>query len=157
MDATSYSGVRAPGPAPRSEPARRRPVLPGWGWAIVAALATVLAVVGRTSLPLTVAAATLAVVSAGLTLAAALGPRAKSREVMTDLAPVPPDAIRDAFRAGTLGREDLVFLLDRLERTSLRPTLPVRQVDDVRTIVDAPEEEFLRYLEGRIGDFEGSL
>jgi hypothetical protein len=151
------SGADRPEGAGPSEPEKRRPVLPGWGWAIVAASATVLALLASASFALTVAGATLAVVAAALTIRAAVGPRPKSRDTATELAPVPLDSIREAFRAGTVGREDLVFLLDRLERTSLHPTLPVRQAVEVRTIVGVPEEEFLRYLEERIGEFEGSL
>jgi hypothetical protein len=101
--------------------------------------------------------ATLAVVAAALTVATSLGPRGPRPIVSPRVANTPLFSVREALRSGSLGREELVFLLDRLERVTLRPTLPIRQPEEIAAIVGAPEEEFLRYLEARVRELEGAL
>jgi hypothetical protein len=133
---------------------RRRPI-PGWGWAVVAAFATALAVFDRFDLPVAAALAAFSVLAAGLIVASSLGPRPPAVfEADEGLSP-PLSDVRDALLWGQLGREDLVFLLDRIERTVGRPELPFRRPDEVRTIVTVQEAEFLRYLEWRVAALEG--
>ncbi len=155
MAAPAAREVRS-APAPR---APRRPgprLLPGWGWAILAALATTVAILGRDSAALAVAAATVAVLAAAVTVATALGPWQPRAAVARVPALLSVDSIRAAFRSGPLGRESLVDVLDRLERLILRPNLPVRTPEEAGRIVHAPEAEFLRYLASRLDEIEGS-
>lgn len=139
---------------------RRRPrknLLPGWGWALLATVATAFAVLGRNTPAVAVSSATLAVVAAVLTVATSLGPWRPTAAAPRQDLPEPLDSVREAFRLDAVGREDLVFLLDRLERAGARPTLPLRRPGEVRAIVDVPEPEFLRFLAARVEELEGSL
>jgi len=156
MESTTPRTGPSAGLGPPAGAARRR-VLPGWGWAVIAALATAAAVLVQTSLILGVCAATLALVAAGLTVASALGPREPEPRVTRSINPAPLGSVREAIRAGPMGREDIVFLLDRVERASVRPNLPIRRPEEVGRIVSATDEEFLRYLAARVDDLEGSM
>jgi len=132
-------------------------VLPGWGWALVAAFATVLAILARGDFVIEVMLATLAVTAAGLTVAFALGPRGPPEFEKPRFVPVPLMSVREALRSGALGREELVYLLDRLERVSVHPTLPIRKPEELAAIVSVPEDVFLGYLESRVRELEGAL
>jgi hypothetical protein len=132
-------------------------LLPGWGWAVVAAVATVLAILLRDEPAGELFFAALAVVAAGVTIARSLGPRAPRAPVPPKPVRVVPVRVRIALRSGSLGREDLVFLLDRIERVGVRPNLPIRRSEEVQAIVRASEEDFLRYLETRVTELEGAL
>lgn len=101
--------------------------------------------------------AAVAVTAAGLAVASSLGPRAPPAPVGPKVVQIPLFSVREALRSGGLGREDLVYLLDRLERVSVRPTLPIRRSEEVEGIVSASEQEFLRYLEARVRELEGAL
>lgn len=155
MAAPSAREVRSAAAAPG--PGRPGPrLLPGWGWAILAALATTVAILGRDSPALAVAAATVAVLAAAITVATALGPWQRKPVAAGVPGVLSVDSIRAAFRSGPLGRESLVDVLDRLERLILRPNLPVRTPEEAGRIVHAPDAEFLRYLASRLDEIEGS-
>lgn len=72
--------------------------------------------------------------------------------------PVPgapgPSRVRGWLAAGRLGREELVLLVDRLERKSLTPTLPIRSPAELAKLVRLPPAEFRRYLEDRLTRIE---
>jgi len=152
---TARAGIPE-GPGPSRSPRVDR-VLPGWGWAIIAACATALAILARGDFVAEVILAALAVAAAGLTVAFALGPRGPPEFEKPRFLPVPLMSAREALRSGELGREELVYLLDRLERVSVRPTLPIRKPEELAAIVGVPEDVFLGYLESRIRELEGAL
>jgi len=141
----------------QSSPRSLERLLPGWVWAIVAGVATLVAILLQNAPAVEVFLAACAVAAAGLTIARSLGPRAPRVAVQRRVDFGLPVSVRDAFRSGSLGREDLVILLDRLERVGLRPNLPIRSSEEVQAIVGASEPEFLRYLEGRLTELEGAL
>lgn len=134
-----------------------RRVLPGWGWAVVAGCATALAILARGDFVAEVILAALAVATAGLTIAISLGPRGLPPFVNPRAPSETLFNVREALRSGELGREELVFLLDRLERVSVRPTLSVRTSAEIAAIIRVPEDAFLRYLETRVRELEGAL
>jgi len=138
-------------------PPRMDRALPGWGWAVIAACATALAILARGDFVLEVILAALAVAAAGLTVAFALGPRGPPEFEKPRFLPVPLMSAREALRSGAPGREELVYLLDRLERVSVRPTLPIRNPEELAAIVSVPEDVFLGYLESRLRELEGAL
>lgn len=156
MDDPTLRGHHSGHPG-RPRPRALQRVLPGWAWAIVAAVATVVAILARSDPPVEISLAALAVTAAGLTIATSLGPRSPPLPVGPRAVRMPLLSVREALRSGALGREDLVHLLDRLERVSVRPTLPIRSSEEVQAIVRASEQDFLRYLEARVRELEGAL
>ncbi len=81
-------------------------------------------------------------------------------EVRASRAPAPPtppetSGVRAWLQSGPIGREEIVLLLDRLERESLHPDLPsstVRELDRLRYL---PAPEFRKYVARRLDDIEG--
>lgn len=96
--------------------------------------------------------AAVAVFAGGMAIAAALLPPRRKEAPPS----FPPSAspVRQMFSSGHLGREDLVLLLDRIERTSVHPRLPPRPTQELRLLVALPAEEFRRYLDRRITEIE---
>lgn len=68
--------------------------------------------------------------------------------------PTPTVNVRLAFASGALGREDLVLLLDKVERAGPNPTLPVRSADELHALTSRPERDFLAYVADRLGSLE---
>jgi hypothetical protein len=63
--------------------------------------------------------------------------------------------VRVSFRSGPFGREEVVLLLDRIERLGPTPTLPSRSEEDLAGIVQLPAAEFVDWVDRRITDLEG--
>jgi hypothetical protein len=125
-----------------------------WWWAAAAIALTVASIATgaqeAVALPLAAAAAACAVVAlletihrqpSGTPSAAVAGAREPSR-------------VRGWLDAGRLGREELVLLVDRLERKALTPTLPIRSPTELAKLVRLPPAEFRRYLENRLARIE---
>ncbi|MGP8077609.1 MAG: hypothetical protein ACLQD8_01985 [Thermoplasmata archaeon] len=128
----------------------------GWIWPTLAGIATAIAIVGRDDPVLAISGATFAVVTASLALAGVVRRPAADPLGTPELGPVSPGRVREAFRSQTLGREDLVLLLDRIERAGRAPNLPLRSSAELKDIIHAPDETFRRYLTARVEAIEGS-
>ncbi len=126
-----------------------------WWWPAIAAIAAALAIATSSTYAISAPAATAAVVAAAFAIVDALR-RAPSANLSAARGPeVPLSYVRDWFGAGALGREDLVLLVDRLERSSLRPDLPARTGEEMAALVQLPPTEFRRYLTHRLDRLEG--
>ncbi|HTP54586.1 MAG TPA: hypothetical protein VML94_06495 [Thermoplasmata archaeon] len=64
--------------------------------------------------------------------------------------------VRAWFHRGTLGREEILMLVDRLDRGADRPDLPIRLSDEVARLVRLPEEQFRAYVNARLDSIEGT-
>jgi hypothetical protein len=126
----------------------------GLAWPAVAGVATGIALAASHNLSVAVPAAALAVVAGGLALVAALRPEPSRDDRPTFPSRISP--VREMFSSGPLGREDLVLLLDRIERTLSRPDLPPRPAQQIEALLSLPPAEFRRYLAARLAIIEGS-
>lgn len=126
----------------------------GWWWVVLAGALTVGALVTSDEYSFAVPLAAAAVLAAGLAVADTArrlsGPRPAGRRV----SPVPTSGVRDWIRAGELGREDLLLLLDRLERKAVRPDLPARTPEEIGELVMLRPEKFSEYIEQRVASLE---
>lgn len=66
-----------------------------------------------------------------------------------------PVGVRSWFTEGSLGREEIVLLLDRLDRHGPHPSLPARPPLELRRLVELPAREFRRYVGHRLDQLEG--
>jgi hypothetical protein len=126
----------------------------GWVLPLVAAVATVLAVVAGSNLAVALPAAAIAVLAAGLLFARTWSLRARGPD------PAPPDPrtdadrLRTAFRSGRIGREELVLALNRLERSLLRPDLAPPPVAELARLAALPPDQFRKYVRGQLDRLE---
>ncbi len=65
-----------------------------------------------------------------------------------------PRGIRAWLRSGTVGREEIVLLLDRLDRSGPRPDLPSRPPLEVARLVALPDDDFRAYVARRMDEIE---
>ncbi len=129
----------------------------GWVWPSVAALASLTAILARSNEWVSVPVAALAVVAAGVVLAGALRAAPRRPDAAASRDAGPSVGIREMFRAGGLGREDLILTLDRIERKTAHPGLPARPPQELARLVRLSDPEFERYLEARVATLEGTL
>ena len=129
----------------------------GWWWVVLAALFASLAIVASDSYAVAVPAAAAAVLAATLAVADTVRRTAAARAPPARFRPVPRSGVRDWLAAGELGREDVVLLLDRLERKVARPDLPARTPMEIGALVDLDLPEFLRYVTERLDALEGTV
>lgn len=66
-----------------------------------------------------------------------------------------PVGVRSWFVEGSLGREEIVLLLDRLDREGPHPELPARPPADLRRLVELPAGSFREYVRGRLDQLDG--
>ena len=59
-----------------------------------------------------------------------------------------------AFGSGPLGREDIIYTLDRLDRQMLSMARPPRSVAEVRALARVPPAEFRAYVTARLDELE---
>jgi hypothetical protein len=63
--------------------------------------------------------------------------------------------VRAWFHRGSLGREEILLLVDRLDRGADRPDLPIRPSHETDRLVRLSEEEFRAYVNARLDAIEG--
>lgn len=129
-----------------------------WLLPAVAVAATALAVWGGPNLAVAVPAATIAVLAAGLLFAVVWFD--DRRRTPRSYRPHPPRDVlrlRFALRSGRLGREEIVTMLDGVERGGPNPALPNRTVHEMDVLVRLPAAEFRSYLRTRLDDLEVRL
>lgn len=63
--------------------------------------------------------------------------------------------LREWFRSGALGREEIVRLLDRIDRMGAHPALPVRTIPEMDRLRRLPSGEFLDLVARRLDEIEG--
>ena len=125
-----------------------------WVGLSVAAFASFVAILERGNLPAEVPAAICAVAAAALVIVDVVrptqvqmpGPYAEQTEWL--------GRVRGAFRSTRMGREDLVRILDQIERSSSNPALPLRSPEYFEQIARVSNAEFNRYLSERVEALE---
>ncbi|MGB6501789.1 MAG: hypothetical protein WBG19_10435 [Thermoplasmata archaeon] len=126
-----------------------------WGFPVVAALATLVALAADTNQSIAIPAATCAVFAAAL----ALWDAVRAREPIPTPAPAADLSASGGgseswFHGGTMGQEAIVLLLDRIDRALAHPSLPARSARELTILRTLPRDEFLRYIESRIAQLE---
>lgn len=96
-----------------------------------------------------------AVVFAGLTLWDAVRRSDPSGRRAAARGHPPPVGARGWFLHGGVGREELVLLVDRLDRAGDHPDLPVRTPAEVERILRLSDREFRAYVNARLDAIEG--
>jgi hypothetical protein len=128
-----------------------------WWWPALAAVFAAIAIARSNNYAVAVPAAAGAVIAAAFAVGDAVRRTAFPRTAPSQFRPVPRSGVRDWLAAGELGREDLVLLLDRLERKVLRPDLPARTPMEIGAIVNLGPSEFDRYVADRIQALEWTV
>ena len=64
------------------------------------------------------------------------------------------DHLRSLFHPGRIGREAMVFALDRLERLGPHPTLPARRTEELERLRSLSLAEFRAYVRARLDALE---
>lgn len=127
-----------------------------WWWPVLAAALTVVAVLMSADYAVAVPAAVGAVLVAAVAVGEAVTRLAAPPTASALTFRTPTSTVRDLFQASELGREDLLLMLDRLERKSSHPNLPARTPQEIEAIVTLRPDEFRRYVAGRIASLEGT-
>lgn len=125
--------------------------------ATVASALTAVAVASVSTDAIAIPAAAGAVLVAALAVGEAASRTAGPSPAAPRARPVPQSGIRDWLGAGEMGREDLLLLLDRLERKTSNPNLPARTPQEVTALARLTPPEFRRYLARRLDALEGSV
>jgi hypothetical protein len=123
-----------------------------WGLALAATF-TILSVLTSANYAVAVPTAAAAVIVASLTVGDAIV-RTSARGTAAEVRPVLRSGVREWIAAGELGHEDLLLLLDRLERKILDPTLPARTPQAVGEIVTLTPQAFQEYVAERLEALE---
>lgn len=123
----------------------------------VSAALTLLAIVAAHDEAVALSLATAAVFAAALAIADAFYRTRPRSSGAPSTQPGPRSGIRDWMASGEMGREDLVLLLDRLERTTLNPALPARTPREIGAIVELRAQDFRDYLDRRLETLEGTV
>jgi len=63
--------------------------------------------------------------------------------------------VRAWFHRGRLGREEILQLVDRLDRAGDHPELPVRRSEEVARLVRLPDAQWRAYVNARLDAIEG--
>jgi hypothetical protein len=125
---------------------------------IVAVVATGIAIASASDLTTALPAAVVALVAAGLLFVeVAWGASERSAAARSPEAEPASVGLRVAFRAGLSGRETVVEIVDRLERSGPNPGLPTRRVEESARILRMSPAEFRRYLAERLDELERRL
>ena len=125
----------------------------GWALPAVAVGATIVALAADSNRSIAVPAGTVAVAAAGLALWLAVR-RWGRRELAAANETTVVESTADWFDEGVMGQEAIVLMLDRIERQLLHPDLPSRSNDEFTRLRMLPAEEFLDYVEQRLGELE---
>jgi hypothetical protein len=126
----------------------------GWVLPLVAAGATVLAVLAGGNFALALPAAGLAVLAAALLFVRTWSRRARAPESPAAAPRTDTDRLRLAFHSGRIGREEVVVALNRLERELLDPDLSPPPVPELTRLAALPPEQFLAYVRRQLDRLE---
>lgn len=130
---------------------------PRLGWLLpgLAVVSTGVAIWADGNFALSVPAASVAVAAAGLFFVHVV-PSEPSRPPRPERPIVRegPARIRSAFRSGRLGREEILNLLDGLERSGPNPNLPGRRIEELAQLRGLSSREFRDYVRERLDDLE---
>jgi len=127
----------------------------GWRIPVVIAVAAGIAIWAGRNLEVALPAAVVAVGASVLLLLEVWGVPPANRPTSRLVGDNPRASVRDLFRAGRIGREEIVEMLDRLERSGPDPFLPGKTPEELERIVRLPRSEFRQYVRDRIGSIEG--
>ena len=128
-----------------------------WWWLALAAVFSAVAITASVNYAVAVPAAAAAVLVAAFAVGDAVRRTSSSRAVPSRIQPVPRSGVRNWLAAGELGREDIILMLDRLERKVLRPDLPARTPMEMGALVTLRPSRFYRYVADRIQALEGTV
>jgi len=126
----------------------------GWKLPLVAVIAIGIAVWAGRNVVVAIPAAAVAIGAGLLLLVEVWGVPPATRPMPGPLGQNPRATVRDLFRSGRIGREEIVELLDRLERAGPTPRLPGRSAEEVERLARLSRPEFREYVRGRIDDLE---
>jgi hypothetical protein len=126
----------------------------GWKLPLVAAIAIGIAFWAGANYVISIPAAAVAVAASVLLLVEAWGIPPPRPPVSRTVAVNPRALARDAFRAGRIGREMIVEMLDRLEHSGPNPLLSGTTAAEFDRISHLPREEFREYVRTRLTDLE---
>lgn len=101
------------------------------------------------------ALAFLAVATAGAVLVGATFPLGGRWERSTHAAAADVSPVRDWLSSGELGREEVVRLLDRIDRTGAHPHLGIRLESEMGQFRRMPHHRFLSVVARRLDEIEG--
>jgi hypothetical protein len=122
-----------------------------WGLLALAVAATGVAIWAGNNFTVALPSAAIAVVAASLLFVDVEVRRpARTARPFARAMSAQPNQIRAAFLSGQLGREKLVGILDRLERSGPDPSLPPRRYEELQSIVAMSREQFQQYLVARL-------
>jgi hypothetical protein len=127
---------------------------PWWWWLLAFALAGA-AIAESASYAAAVPLATAAVAVALLALVDSIWRLGVPRPPPALPPPVPYSRIREWWRGGRMGREEIVLLLDGLTRRSIDPRLPVRPASEMAPLLRLSPTEWLSYVSDRLARIEG--
>jgi hypothetical protein len=125
-----------------------------WGWVVLAVALTVLAVVASRDYAVAVPAAAASAAVGVLAVVDSIRRLGSRRPSAAPTAAAPASAVRGWIASGSLGREELVLLLDRLDRQRAHPTLPIRSPKEIAELVRMSRPEFRTYLQRRVAAIE---
>lgn len=101
------------------------------------------------------ALAVLAVAASAAAVLIAVVPLRSAAPAGPPAGPVAVTPVRDWIGSANLGREEIVRLLDRLDRMSAHPNLAMRTEEEMDRLRRLPRREFLRVVSDRLDEIEG--
>lgn len=122
--------------------------------ALVAGGFALLAVLAHANLVAALPLATLAVAVAATVLVLAALPREPRRGAVPS-GPLETNNVRAWLREGGLGHEEVVRLMDKLDRMGSHPNLGVRTEPEMDEFRRMPSAEFHAFVSQRLDDIEG--
>ena len=128
-----------------------------WWWALPVGALCALSVSASANYGLAVLLAAAAVLFAAVGVADTIQRLVQAETPGVLTRPLPVSPVREWLAAGELGREDVLLLLDRLERLSLTPGLPARTPQEISSIVDLQPKAFQEYVKERLATLEATV
>lgn len=128
----------------------------GWLFPALAGGLAIVAIVTGLNYAASIPAGLGAIAAAGATVAEAATNSARHRPA----SPVrpPPEVVgaRAWLQLGRDGREEIVRMVDRLDRAGDHPDLPLRPSPEVDRLTRLPDPEFRQWVTGRLDAIEGT-
>ena len=125
-----------------------------WAGLSVATFASFVAILQQGYAPVEVPAAICAVTAAALVIADVVRPTPEQAARVYTAQTEWLGRVRGAFRSTQMGREDLVRILDQIERSTANPALPLRSPAYFEQLARVSNDEFTRYLSERVEALE---